>query len=148
MKPFLVFSDEIETPQEQKLATEYIQTLTSNDMVKLSSFYNRESIFQDQTANKKYTGRKNILAFFKRAHLGLLEYKFTVEHMFNAGSLVVMVGSYNYKGLGHQFGKPGKVINIAVSGVTTLEVDVANHRIKKHIDLIDYQTMNNQLDIQ
>ncbi|MBM7072602.1 hypothetical protein SOPP22_16485 [Shewanella sp. OPT22] len=135
-------------PPEQKLALNYIHALTNNDMKKLSTFYSRESIFQDKTADKKYVGRSHILEFIHRAHEGLIEYKFTVEHMFNSGSLVVIVGSYSYKGLGRLFGKPGKVINISVSGVTTLDVDVKNHRIKKHVDMIDYQTMNDQLEVQ
>ena len=143
-----VFAKNGDIPAEQKFAMDYIHTITSNDMAKLGSFYNRNSVFQDKTANKKYVGKSHILAFFKRAHKGLLEYKFTLEHMFNSGSMVVLVGSYSYKGLGQQFGKHGKVINISVPGVTTLEVDVANHRIKKHVDLIDYQTMDDQLEIQ
>ena len=143
-----VSADEANMPAEQKLALDYIHTITSNNIAKLASYYGRESVFQDKTANKKYVGRQHILEFFKRANKGLLEYRFILEHMFNSGNMVVMIGSYSYKGAGQLYGKPGKVINISVPGVTVLNVDVKNHRVKKHLDMIDYQTMKDQLEVQ
>jgi len=132
-------------PIEQQLAVKYIQALTDHDYKTLFNFYNRDSVFNDKTASKKYTGRRHILSFLKRAHQGVLEYGFNIEHMFNSGSLVVMIGNYHYKGPGEQFGKPGKIIDLAIPGVTTVKLDMDTHRVKEHEDLMDYQTMADQL---
>ena len=78
----------------------------------------------------------------------MLEYDFNIEHMYNAGSLVVMIGNYHFKGPGEQFGKPGKIIDVAIPGVTSLKLDMRNHRVAEHVDLIDYQTMSDQLAMQ
>lgn len=137
-----------EMPVEQQLAVKYIQALTDHDYKTLIAFYNRDSVFNDRTAGKKYTGKRHILSFLKRAHQGVLEYGFNIEHMFNSGSLVVMIGSYHYKGPGEQFGKPGKIIDLAIPGVTTVKLDMGTHRVKEHEDLMDYQTMSDQLAIQ
>lgn len=135
-------------PQEQQMAIKYIQALTDHDYLTLGSFYNRDSIFIDRTASKKYTGRRDILEFFERAHRGVLEYDFNIEHMYNSGSLVIMIGNYHYRGPGSLFGKPGKVIELAIPGVTTVQLDLANHRVTEHEDLMDYQTMQDQLSTQ
>ncbi|MCE9677937.1 nuclear transport factor 2 family protein [Shewanella sp. AS1] len=135
-------------PAEQQMAVQYIQAITDHDYRTLASFYNRDSVFFDRTASKKYTGRRDILEFFERAHRGVLEYDFNIEHMYNSGSLVIMIGNYHYRGPGSLFGKPGKVIELAIPGVTTVDVDLANHRIREHEDLMDYQTMNDQLATQ
>lgn len=137
-----------EMPAEQQLAVRYIQAVTDHDYQALNRFYNRESIFNDRTASKTYTGRRHIISFLRRAHQGVLEYDFNIEHMFNSGSLVVMIGSYHYKGPGEQFGKPGKIIDLAIPGVTTVKLDMDNHRVSKHEDLMDYQTMVDQLAVQ
>lgn len=137
-----------EMPEPQKLAVQYIKALTDHNYDILSHFYDRESVFYDRTANKKYSGRRHILAFFQRAHKGVLEYSFNLEHMYNSGALVVMIGNYHFKGPGEQFGKPGKIIEIAVPGVTTLNLDMAKDKVKEHIDFIDYQTMSDQLAMQ
>ncbi|MCF1426809.1 MAG: ester cyclase [Shewanella sp.] len=135
-------------PIEQQLAMKYMQALTSHNYNKLAQFYDRETVFFDRTAGRKYTGGTHILDFLRRAHKGVMEYRFNLEHMYNSGSLVVMIGSYYLKGPGEQFGKPGKIIEIAVSGVTCLELDTSKGRVKEHIDLIDYQTMADQLALQ
>lgn len=110
--------------------------------------YNRDSIFFDKTANRKYTGGRFIIDFLERAHQGVLEYDFNIEHMYNAGSLVVMIGNYHFKGPGEQFGKPGKIIDVAIPAVTSLKLDMLNRRVTEHVDLIDYQTMSDQLAMQ
>ncbi len=135
-------------PKEQQLAVKYIKALTSQDYAKLTSFYNRDSVFNDRTAKRKYTGKRHILNFLKRAHRGVLEYNFNIEHMYNSGSLVVLIGNYHYKGPGEQFGKPGRIIDLAIPGVTTLSLDMTNNRVKEHQDLMDYQTMSDQLSTQ
>lgn len=135
-------------PPEQQLAINYIKALTTHDYATLATFYSRESVFTDATAGRSYSGGHHIIAFFERAHRGVLEYDFNIEHMFNTGSLVVMIGNYHFKGPGEQFGKPGKVIDIAIPGVTTLNVDVGRQRVNKHLDYIDYQTMSDQLAAQ
>ncbi len=135
-------------PAEQQMAVKYIQAITDHDYRTLASFYNRESVFIDRTASKEYVGRRDILEFFERAHRGVLEYNFNIEHMYNSGSLVIMIGNYHYRGPGSLFGKPGKVIELAIPGVTTVKVDLSNHRIKQHEDLMDYQTMKDQLSTQ
>lgn len=135
-------------PKEQQLAVRYIQAVTDHDYKALNAFYNRESVFNDKTASKSYTGRRHIISFLRRAHQGVLEYRFNIEHMFNSGSLVVMIGSYHYKGPGEQFGKPGKIIDIAIPGVTTVKLDMSNQRVSEHEDLMDYQTMVDQLAVQ
>lgn len=135
-------------PKEQQLAVKYIQAVTDHDYKALNAFYDRKSIFNDRTASKTYTGRRHIISFLRRAHQGVLEYGFNIEHMFNSGSLVIMIGSYHYKGPGEQFGKPGKIIDLAIPGVTTVKLDMATHRVSKHEDLMDYQTMADQLAIQ
>ncbi|QSX34686.1 nuclear transport factor 2 family protein [Shewanella avicenniae] len=135
-------------PREQRLAISYIQALTGHDYQTLENFYSRESVFNDATAGRSYTGGRNIIAFFERAHRGVLEYDFNIEHMFNTGSLVVMIGNYHFKGPGEQFGKPGKIIDVAIPGVTTLNVDVNRKRVDRHEDYIDYQTMSDQLAAQ
>ncbi|MGI2854334.1 nuclear transport factor 2 family protein [Shewanella algae] len=135
-------------PQEQQMAVRYIHALTTHDYQELANFYNRDSVFNDRTAGRKYTGGRHIIEFLERAHRGVLEYRFNIEHMFNSGSLVVMIGNYHYKGPGEQFGKPGKIIDIAIPGVTTLKLDTLNHRVKEHMDLMDYQTMVDQLSAQ
>nr|WP_081933419.1 nuclear transport factor 2 family protein [Shewanella mangrovi] len=135
-------------PQEQQLAISYIKALTSHDYDELATFYGRDSVFNDATAGRSYTGGRHIIDFFERAHRGVLEYDFNIEHMFNTGSLVVMIGNYHFKGPGEQFGKPGKIIDVAIPGVTTLNLDVNRHRVNKHIDYIDYQTMSDQLAAQ
>ncbi|ABN60691.1 nuclear transport factor 2 family protein [Shewanella baltica] len=137
-----------EMPQEQQLAVKYMNALTEHDYKTLRKFYNRESVFFDKTANRKYTGGRFIIDFLERAHEGVLEYDFNIEHMYNAGSLVVMIGNYHFKGPGEQFGKPGKIIDIAIPGVTSLKLDMLNHRVTEHVDLIDYQTMSDQLAMQ
>ncbi|MFT5788982.1 MAG: hypothetical protein ACI8SJ_001090 [Shewanella sp.] len=142
------FASNGDMPKEQQLAVKYIQAFTSQDYAKLTSFYNRDSVFNDRTANRKYTGKRHILKFLKRAHSGVLEYSFNVEHMFNSGPLVVLIGNYRYKGPGEQFGKPGRIIDIAIPGVTTLSLDMTNNRVKEHQDLMDYQTMSDQLSTQ
>ncbi len=45
-----------EMPQEQQLAVKYMDALTEHDYKTLITFYNRDSIFFDKTANRKYTG--------------------------------------------------------------------------------------------
>ncbi|MCG9695912.1 nuclear transport factor 2 family protein [Shewanella sp. Isolate11] len=135
-------------PAEQQMAIQYIQAITDHDYRTLASFYNRDSVFVDRTASKEYKGRRDILEFFERAHRGVLEYDFNIEHMYNSGSLVVMIGNYHYRGPGSLFGKPGKVIELAIPGVTTVQLDLANHRVKEHEDLMDYQTMQDQLATQ
>jgi hypothetical protein len=135
-------------PEEQELAMHYLQALTGHDYDTLHRFYNRDSVFYDKTAEKKYTGTRHIIDFLERAHEGVLEYQFNVEHMYNTGPLVVMIGNYHFKGPGEQFGKPGKIIDIAVPGVTTLTLDMHHRRIKEHMDLIDYQTVSDQLSMQ
>ncbi|AUD59585.1 hypothetical protein TUM4637_38010 [Shewanella hafniensis] len=137
-----------EMPQEQLLAVKYMNALTEHDYKTLRKFYNRDSIFFDKTANRKYTGGRFIIDFLERAHEGVLEYDFNIEHMYNAGSLVVMIGNYHFKGPGEQFGKPGKIIDIAIPGVTSLKLDMLNNRVTEHVDLIDYQTMSDQLAMQ
>lgn len=137
-----------EMPQEQQLAMKYMSALTEHDYKTLRKFYNRDSIFFDKTANRKYTGGRFIIDFLERAHEGVLEYNFNIEHMYNAGSLVVMIGNYHFKGPGEQFGKPGKIIDVAIPGVTSLKIDMLNHRVTEHVDLIDYQTMSDQLAMQ
>ncbi|MCK8043718.1 nuclear transport factor 2 family protein [Shewanella sp. 1CM18E] len=145
---FSAFANIGDMPKEQQLAIKYIQALTHQDYSGLSRFYNRESIFNDRTAGRKYIGKRHILQFLKRAHRGVLEYNFNIEHMFNSGSLVVLIGNYRYKGPGELFGKPGRIIDIAIPGVTTLKLDMTHERIKEHQDLMDYQTMADQLAVQ
>ncbi|WP_298769219.1 ester cyclase [uncultured Shewanella sp.] len=135
-------------PAEQAMAVDYMDALTHQKFKKLNHYYNRDSIFFDKTANRKYIGKKDILYFLKRVQQGVLEYKFTIDHMFNSGSLVVMIGNYYYKGPGDLFGKPGKIINLAIPSVTMLTLDMKKRRIKEHQDLLDYQTMSDQLAIQ
>ena len=137
-----------EMPLEQQLAVKYIQAVTDHNYKALGAFYDRDSIFKDRTASKSYTGRRHIISFLRRAHQGVLEYGFNIEHMFNSGSLVVMIGSYHYKGPGDQFGKPGKIIDLAIPGVTTVKLDMDNRRVEEHEDLMDYQTMADQLAVQ
>ncbi|MDO6617470.1 MULTISPECIES: nuclear transport factor 2 family protein [unclassified Shewanella] len=137
-----------EMPKQQQLAVQYMQALTSHDYRTLKKFYNRESVFFDKTANVKYTGGRHIIEFFQRAHDGVLEYKLNIEHMFNTGSLVVLIGNYHLRGPGDQFGKPGKIIEIAVPGVTTLKFDMKTERVTEQVDLMDYQTMSDQLESQ
>ncbi|SQH75567.1 conserved protein of unknown function [Shewanella benthica] len=137
-----------EMPLEQQLAVKYIQAVTDHDYQALYAFYDRNSVFKDRTAGKTYTGRRHIISFLRRAHQGVLEYGFNIEHMFNSGSLVVMIGSYHYRGPGDQFGKPGKIIDLAIPGVTTVKLDMDNRRVEKHEDLMDYQTMADQLAVQ
>ncbi|WP_342343046.1 nuclear transport factor 2 family protein [Shewanella salipaludis] len=132
-------------PEEQRLAMRYLQALTEHDYPALKRFYNRDSVFYDRTADRKYKGQRHIIAFLERAHEGVLEYEFNIEHMFNSGSLVVMIGNYHFKGPGEQFGKPGKIIDIAIPGVTSLKLDMQHRRVMEHLDLMDYQTMSDQL---
>ncbi|WP_299492319.1 nuclear transport factor 2 family protein [uncultured Shewanella sp.] len=135
-------------PAEQAMAVDYMDALTHQKFKKLTHYYNRDSIFFDKTANRKYIGRDNILYFLKRVQQGVLEYKFTIDHMFNSGSLVVLIGNYYYKGPGDLFGKPGKIIDLAIPSVTMLTLDMNKRRVKEHQDLLDYQTMSDQLAIQ
>ena len=121
---------------------------TQQDYRSLQRFYSRDSVFNDETASKTYTGQREIVSFLKNAYQGVLEFDFNIDHMFNSNSIVVLVGSYHYKGPGKQFGKPGKIINIAVPGITTLKVDISKQRVKEHHDFIDYQTMEDQLALQ
>ncbi|WP_198782667.1 nuclear transport factor 2 family protein [Shewanella putrefaciens] len=148
LNPAAVQANSGEMPQEQQLAIKYMNALTEHDYKTLRKFYNRDSVFFDKTANRKYTGGRFIIDFLERAHEGVLEYNFNVEHMYNAGSLVVMIGNYHFKGPGEQFGKPGKIIDVAIPGVTSLKLDMLNHRVTEHVDLIDYQTMSDQLAMQ
>ncbi|MBE8168567.1 MAG: nuclear transport factor 2 family protein [Shewanella sp.] len=134
--------------EEQKIALDYMQTLTQHDLVKLRDFYDRDSVFKDKTAGKTYIGGQHIVDFFKRAYHGMLEYEFDITHIYNKGSFVVMIGEYHFKGKGLQFGKPGKIISLKVPSVTTLELDTENHKIKKHVDMIDYQMLSEQLALQ
>lgn len=143
-----LLADNSEMPREQQMAMSYIDAYTSHDYQQLETFYNRDSVFVDVTAGRSYTGGRHIIEFLERAHRGVLEYEFNIEHMFNSGSLVVMIGNYHFKGPGEQFGKPGKIIDIAIPGVTTLNLDLLNHRVTKHQDFIDYQTMADQLAAQ
>ncbi len=135
-------------PLEQQYAMEYITALTKHDYKSLRYFYDRDTVFYDKTANVTYTGRRHILEFFSRAHAGVLEYSLDIEHMYNAGSLVVIIGNYRLRGPGEQFGKPGKIIDIAVPGVTTLKFNMSKKRVEEHQDLMDYQTMADQLSTQ
>ncbi|MDN5369226.1 MAG: hypothetical protein PWP74_534 [Shewanella sp.] len=148
MIAFPLLADNSEMPREQQMAMSYIDAYTNHDYQKLETFYNRDSVFIDVTAGRSYTGSRHIIEFLERAHRGVLEYEFNIEHMFNSGSLVVMIGNYHFKGPGEQFGKPGKIIDIAIPGVTTLNLDMLNHRVIKHQDFIDYQTMADQLAVQ
>ncbi|MGI2092483.1 nuclear transport factor 2 family protein [Shewanella oncorhynchi] len=148
LNPAAVQANSGEMPQEQQLAVKYMNALTEHDYKTLRKFYNRESVFFDKTANRKYTGGRFIIDFLERAHEGVLEYNFNIEHMYNAGSLVVMIGNYHFKGPGEQFGKPGKIIDVAIPGVTSLKIDMLNRRVTEHVDLIDYQTMSDQLAMQ
>jgi limonene-1,2-epoxide hydrolase len=135
-------------PIEQQLALGYIKALTEHDYQALRRFYNRDSVFYDKTADTKYIGTRSIIAFLQRSHEGVLEFDFNIEHMFNTGPLVVMIGNYHLRGPGEQFGKPGKIIDIAVPGVTTLKFDPNTQRLTEQVDLMDYQTMSDQLQSQ
>ncbi|GGP86002.1 nuclear transport factor 2 family protein [Shewanella ulleungensis] len=135
-------------PKEQQLAMKYMEALTDHDYSTLRRFYSRETIFFDKTANTTYTGGRQIIGFLQRAHEGVLEYRLNIEHMFNTGSLVVIIGSYRLRGPGDQFGKPGKIIDLAVPGVTTLKFDNNTERLIEQMDLMDYQTMSDQLESQ
>ena len=135
-------------PLEQKLAMEYVEALTEQDYKTLRRFYTRDSLFFDNTADRKYLGERQIVSFFERAHEGVLEYRFNIEHMFNSGSLVVIIGNYRFRGPGEQFGKPDKIIEVAVPGVTTLKFDMKTQRLIEHMDLMDYQTLTDQLESQ
>ncbi|WP_095498144.1 ester cyclase [Paraferrimonas haliotis] len=132
-------------PAEQKLALAYLDAYSKNEFSKVEQYYSRESIFEDKTAKRKYKGRYRIINFLKRARSGILESRFQIDHMFNSGSLVVVIGSQYYRGPGEQFGKPGKIIELAIPGVTTLTLDMTENQVKEHIDLLDYQTMTDQL---
>ncbi len=140
--------DNIKRPEAQILALDYIKALTARNYQALATFYSRDTHFYDKTAGKRYTGGRHIIDFFKRAHADVESYQFNIEHMYNSGSFVVMIGNYHLVGAGKQFGKPGKTINIAVPGVTTVKLDLTTHRIKQHTDFIDYQTMADQLATQ
>lgn len=142
------FANSGEMPLEQQLAVRYINALTAQDFSTLERFYHRDSVFNDRTAKRKYVGERHILNFLKRAHQGVLEYRFNIEHMYHSGSLVVMIGSYHYRGPGEQFGKPGKIIELAIPGVTTIKLDMTTRRVDEHQDLMDYQTMADQLALQ
>ncbi|WOT07029.1 nuclear transport factor 2 family protein [Shewanella youngdeokensis] len=142
------FASNGDMPKEQQLAIHYMEALTNQDYATLNAYYNRESVFNDRTASVKYTGKRHIMQFLKRAHRGVLDYSFSIEHMYNSGSLVVLIGNYHYKGPGEQFGKPGRIIDIAIPGVTTLSLDMSTNRVKEHQDLMDYQTMSDQLAVQ
>ncbi|QIR15263.1 nuclear transport factor 2 family protein [Shewanella aestuarii] len=135
-------------PAEQQLAMRYIKAYTDHDYSALMRFYSRDSVFFDKTAGVQYKSNRHIIEFLKRAHEGVLEYRLNIEHMFNNGSLVVIIGSYRLRGPGDQYGKPGKIIDIAVPGVTTLKFDMNTQRIIEHMDLMDYQTMSDQLESQ
>ncbi|QDE30376.1 nuclear transport factor 2 family protein [Shewanella polaris] len=135
-------------PREQQLAMQYMEALTDHDYTVLRRFYSRDTVFYDKTANTTYTGGRHIIAFLQRAHEGVLEYRLNVEHMFNTGSLVVIIGSYRLRGPGDQYGKPGKIIDLAVPGVTTLKFDNNTERLVEQMDLMDYQTMTDQLASQ
>nr|WP_245837105.1 ester cyclase [Paraferrimonas sedimenticola] len=145
---FAVSTHAEDIPKEQKLALAYLDAYNHSDFSKLNRFYNRETVFNDRTAKRKYTGRYKIVNFLQRARAGVLETKVQVEHMFNQGSLVVIIGSHYYRGPGEQFGKPGKMIELAIPGVTTLSVDTGSQQIKEHVDLLDYETMKDQLVTQ
>jgi limonene-1,2-epoxide hydrolase len=135
-------------PVEQLLALGYIKALTEHDYETLKSYYSRDTIFYDKTAETKYIGTRHIIAFLQRSHEGVLEFDFNIEHMFNTGTLVVMIGNYHLRGPGDQFGKPGRIIDIAVPGVTTLKFDSNTQRLIEQVDLMDYQTMSDQLQSQ
>ncbi|GGB66713.1 nuclear transport factor 2 family protein [Shewanella inventionis] len=135
-------------PKEQQLAMKYMEALTDHDYSTLRHFYSRDTVFFDKTANTTYTGSRQIIGFLQRAHEGVLEYRLNIEHMFNTGSLVVIIGSYRLRGPGDQFGKPGKIIDLAIPGVTTLKFDNNTERLIEQMDLMDYQTMSDQLESQ
>lgn len=135
-------------PLEQQVAMRYIKAYTEHDYVSLRHFYTRETVFFDKTAGVEYKGERNILDFLTRAHEGVLEYQLNIEHMFNNGAMVVIIGSYRLRGPGEQYGKPNKIIDIAVPGVTTLKFDMKTERLIEHMDLMDYQTMADQLESQ
>jgi len=135
-------------PVEQQLAMQYIKAYTEHDFKTLRQFYTRESLFFDKTAGVEYKGERHIIDFLTRAHEGVLEYRLNIEHMFNNGSVVVIIGSYRLRGPGDQYGKPDRIIDIAVPGVTTLKFDMNTQRLIEHMDLMDYQTMADQLESQ
>lgn len=135
-------------PAEQQLAIQYIEAYTDHDFRTLKQFYTRDSVFFDKTAGVEYKGERQIIAFLTRAHEGVLEYRLNIEHMFNNGAIVVIIGSYSLRDPGDQYGKPDKIIDIAVPGVTTLKFDMKTQRLIEHMDLMDYQTMADQLESQ
>ncbi|WP_084144546.1 nuclear transport factor 2 family protein [Ferrimonas kyonanensis] len=135
----------IEIPAPILLAQDYIKALTHRDYNKLSRFYSRETKFNDRTASKTITGGSDILTFLRRIHVYTLDYSFEPDHVFHSGDLVVMIGTYRYKSRGDLFGKPGQTIELTIPGVTTLDLDMEEKEIKSHVDLLDYDTMRDQL---
>ncbi|TKB54766.1 nuclear transport factor 2 family protein [Ferrimonas aestuarii] len=148
-----IVPEQVEAPSKQipdaiQLANEYLAALTARDYGKLSRFYSRETKFVDRTAKKTLTGGSDILTFLRRIHVYTLDYSFEVDHAFHSGSLVVYIGTYKYKSRGDLFGKPGQNIELQIPGVTTIEVDLNDREIKTHTDLLDYDTMRDQLAAQ
>ncbi|TKB51637.1 nuclear transport factor 2 family protein [Ferrimonas sediminicola] len=139
---------EPQVPEAIRLAREYIQALTERNYNTLNRFYSRETEFEDKTAGKKVNGATDILTFLRRIHVYTLAYSFEPDHIFHSGSLVVLIGTYRYRSRGDLFGKPGQTIELTIPGVTTLELDMEEKRIKKHLDLLDYDAMRDQLASQ
>ncbi|WP_417349690.1 nuclear transport factor 2 family protein [Ferrimonas sp.] len=135
-------------PEAISLSQEYILALTGRNYNSLNRFYSRETVFEDKTASKKVTGATDILTFLRRIHVYTLSYSFEPDHIFHSGSLVVLIGTYRYRSRGDLFGKPGKTIELTIPGVTTLELDMDEKQIKKHVDLLDYDAMRDQLASQ
>ncbi|GAA4886231.1 nuclear transport factor 2 family protein [Ferrimonas pelagia] len=134
-------------PAQLMLAERYMQALTQRNYNQLARFYDRDTVWHDQTANKKITGRRDIIAFQRRVHTYTQEYEFVSDHAFYNGNLVVMIGSYYYKARGDLFGHPGESILFSLPGVTTLKLDMDKQRIKQHTDLLDYRSMKDQLKL-
>ncbi|WP_341503199.1 nuclear transport factor 2 family protein [Gallaecimonas sp. GXIMD4217] len=132
------------------LARDYLQAYTAMDYGRLETFYHFDARFEDPGAdvqgNGQYlSGRKAIMAFLRQSQQGVAQIRFVEDQHLVIGNWVVFIGEYHYLVSGPQFGLDAQPVWLVIKGITELKVDTGSGQVRVHRDMLDYESMPEQL---
>ncbi len=128
----------------QEYAERYLALYLSHNARALARYYNPDSKLKDPTANKTYSGVREILRFIRRSKIGLKNKTFLIERSFQAYKTVTFVGIYELETEGSLFGCPGQDISLRVPAVIALKINTKSNTVDEHLELVDYHTLKEQ----
>ncbi len=132
------------------LARTYMQAYTAMDYGRLEHLYHFDARFEDPSADvhgngQSLSGRKAVMAFLRQSQQGVAQIRFVESQHMVIGSWVVLVGEYHYLVSGPQFGLDAQPVWLVIKGITELKVDKGAGQIRVHRDMLDYESMMEQL---